>query len=167
MTVEEFKTSDQKLVLEDYFAGHTRAWGLFEDRLGNVRREFVVDIEGVWDGKQLVLTERFVYSDGERETRVWTLEKTGPDTYTGSTDNVIGEALGRTAGNAFNWKYDFNLQVGDSTWKVNFNDWMFLQPNGVLLNKATVSRWGIKIGTVFISFQKPAISNVARAAQAA
>jgi len=154
MTVDEYLNSEQKLVLEDYFSGHTRAWGLFEDRLGNVRREFVVDIEGTWDGNNLVLTEQFVYADGERETRVWTLEKTAPDTYTGSTDNVIGDAVGRTAGNAFNWQYDFNLLVGDSTWKVHFNDWMFLQPNGVLLNKATISRWGFKIGTVFISFQK-------------
>lgn len=161
MTVDEYQDSSQKLVLEDYFAGHTRAWGLFEDRLGNVRREFVIDIEGVWDGEQLTLTEDFVYSDGERETRVWTLDKTGHDTYTGSTDNMIGDATGRVAGNAFNWQYDFNLRVGDGTWKVNFNDWMFLQPNGVLLNKATVSRWGLKIGTVFISFRKQGLSEAA------
>lgn len=154
MTIEEYKESGPKLILEDYFAGQTRAWGLFEDRNGNVRREFIVDIEGTWDGEQLVLTEDFVYSDGEREQRIWTLTKTGPDSYTGSTENVIGEATGRTAGNAFNWKYDFNLQVGDSNWKVHFDDWMFLQSNGVLLNKATVSRWGIKIGTVFLSFKK-------------
>lgn len=167
MTVDEYQNSDQKLILEDYFSGHTRAWGLFEDRLGNVRREFVVDIEGEWNGSQLILTEHFVYSDGERETRVWTLDKTGPDTYAGSTDNLVGEAVGRTAGNAFNWQYDFNLKVGDSTWKVHFNDWMFLQDDGVLLNKATVSRWGIRIGTVFISFQKPPAWNAATATKAA
>ena len=154
MTIDEYKESGPELVLEDYFDGQTRAWGLFEDRLGNVKREFVVDIEGTWDGEQLVLTEDFVYSDGEREQRIWTLTKTGADSYTGSTENVVGEATGRTAGNAFNWKYDFNLQVGDSKWKVHFDDWMFLQSNGVLLNKATVSRWGIKIGTVFLSFKK-------------
>ena len=154
MTVDEYDNASQSLVLEEYFAGKTRAWGLFEDRMGNVRREFVVDIEGHWDGKTLTLKEDFVYSDGERETRTWTLIKTGPDTYSGSTENIIGDAVGRVAGNAFNWQYDFNLKVGDSFWKVHFNDWMFLQHDGVLLNKATVSRWGLKIGTVFISFNK-------------
>ena len=59
------------------------------------------------------------------------------------------------AGNAFHWKYDFNLKVGDGYWKVKFDDWMFMQPNGVLLNKATVTRWGFELGTVFLSFSKP------------
>jgi hypothetical protein len=119
-----------------------------------VRREFSVEIEGEWDGETLVLTEDFFYSDGETEQRIWELRKTGRNTYVGWTENAVGEATGRAAGNAFNWQYDFNLRVGDSIWKVHFDDWMFLQPNGVLLNKATVSRWGIRIGTVFISFQK-------------
>ena len=154
VTVDQFSNAERTLALEEYFLGHTRAWGLFEDRFGNVRREFVVDIEGKWDGKLLTLKEDFVYSDGERESRVWTLEKTGDDTWSGTTDNVVGLATGRTAGNAFNWTYDFNLKVDDSVWKVHFNDWMFLQPNGVLLNKATITRWGLKLGTVFISFSK-------------
>ena len=157
VTVDHFSGAEPKLVLEEYFLGHTKAWGLFEDRFGNVRREFVVDIEGTWDGKLLTLKEDFVYSDGERERRVWTLEKTGPDTWSGTADNVVGSAAGRAAGNAFNWHYDFNLKVNDSAWKVHFDDWMFLQPNGVVLNKATVTRWGLKLGTVFISFHKKAL----------
>lgn len=158
-TVREAECSGRgpTLVLEEYFAGHTRAWGFFEDRAGRVRREFVAEIDGDWDGRRLTLTERFVYSDGEEETRVWELEKTGPDTYAGSTSDVVGDAVGRTTGNSFNWKYDFRLPVGGSVWKVHFDDRMFLQPNGVLLNRATVSRWGVRIGTVFISFQKQAL----------
>lgn len=154
MNVEDFANGQPELVLENYFDGKTRAWGLFEDRNGKVRREFVVDIDGVWDGDTLTLDEDFIYSDGETENRVWTLKKTGDNTYTGTTANAVGQASGESSGNAFNWKYDFNLVVGDSTWKVHFDDWMFLQPNGVLLNKAEVSRWGFKLGTVFLSFQK-------------
>ena len=67
---------------------------------------------------------------------------------------AVGEAVGTTAGNAFHWKYDFNLIVGGDTWRVHFDDWMFLQPGGVLLNRATVSRWGITLGTVFLSFER-------------
>jgi hypothetical protein len=154
MKIEEFASATPELVLEEYFDGKTRAWGLFEDRNGKVRREFVVDIEGTWDGELLTLDEDFVYSDGETENRLWTLRKTGPDTYAGTTENAVGEATGIRAGNAFNWSYDFNLRVGDGTWKVHFDDWMFLQPDGVLLNKAEITRWGIKLGTVFLSFRK-------------
>jgi len=154
MSVDDFKDSGPALVLEDYFEGETRAWGLFEDRTGIVRRQFVVDISGRWDGTTLILDEDFRYSDGETENRLWTITKTGPNEYVGETAEAVGTAVGKTAGNAFRWEYDFNLKVGDSAWKVHFDDWMFLQPNGVLLNKATVSRWGLKIGTVFLSFTK-------------
>jgi hypothetical protein len=128
---------------------------MFEDRFGVIQRQFVVDLNGTWDGETLTLREDFVYDDGEEETRIWVLRKTSDTTYEGTTDNVIGVAEGTINGNAFNWKYDFNLAVGDSIWKVKFDDWMILQPDGVLLNKATVTRWGIKLGTVFISFTKP------------
>jgi hypothetical protein len=154
MSIDEFESEGPAFVLEEFFEGKTRARGLFEDRLGAIRRQFVVDITGQWDGKTLILTEDFLYNDGETETRQWTITKTGPNSYRGTTNQAIGYAVGKAAGNAFNWEYDFNLEVGDSTWKVHFNDWMFLQPDGAMLNKATVSRWGFKIGTVFLSFDK-------------
>jgi hypothetical protein len=157
MKIEDFSQTEPAFVLEEYFEGQTTAWGLFEDRFGNVQRQFVVDIDGQWDGKTLILREDFVYDDGETETRVWTITKTGDNSYEGETENAIGTAKGSLAGNAFHWAYGFNLKVGDGYWKVNFDDWMFLQPDGVLLNKAKITRWGLTLGTVFLSFSKPAV----------
>lgn len=156
MNVEDFAKDSPEFVPEEYFQGRTLAKGLFVDLLGNVRREFGVTIDGTWDGTKLRLNEDFVYSDGETENRVWTLARTGDFTYSGDTANAIGTANGSRRGNAFNWKYDFNLKVGDDFWKVKFDDWMFLQPDGTLLNIATITRWGIKLGTVYLSFKKPA-----------
>jgi len=155
MNIDEFEQAGPEFVLEDYFQGRTMAWGLFEDRFGRVQRQFVVEIDGEWDGTTLVLNEDFVYNDGEKENRVWSITSTGENTYEGETANAIGKARGVRQGNAFHWTYDFNLKVGDGYWKVAFDDWMFLQPDGVLLNKAEVTRFGIKMGTVFLSFSKP------------
>lgn len=154
MTVDDFQNSGPPLILEDYFSGKTRAWGLFEDRFGNVQRQFVVDIDGSWDGTTLTLDEDFIYNDGATENRVWKIQKTDENSYLGTTQQAVGEASGKLAGNAFHWEYDFELNVGEGVWKVHFNDWMFLQSDGVLINKATVTRWGIKLGTVFLSFRK-------------
>ncbi|WP_281501740.1 DUF3833 domain-containing protein [Kordiimonas laminariae] len=154
MNVQDFKSNQPDFVLEEYFQGSTKAVGLFEDRFGNVRTQFTVDITGNWDGKTLTLKEDFQYLDGSTEFRQWDIQKTGPATYSGTTQQTIGVAEGMISGNAFNWKYKFNLKVGDSIWKVKFDDWMFLQPDGTLLNKATVYRWGFKIGTVFLTFTK-------------
>jgi len=160
MHIDEFQKTQPEFVLEEYFQGHTVAWGLFEDRFGRVQRQFVVEINGTWDGTTLIINEDFVYNDGETENRIWTVVKTGDSTYVGETENSIGQALGESQGNAFHWAYDFNLKVGDSSWKVGFDDWMFLQPDGVLLNKAVVTRWGFKIGTVFLAFSKAAKPSV-------
>jgi hypothetical protein len=162
MTTDKFANTQPELLIEEYFEGRTMAWGLFEDRFGTVQRQFAVTIDGEWDGTTLVLNEDFVYSDGETENRVWTLTKTDDMNYTGSTENSIGMATGTRSGNSFNWKYDFNLKVGDGYWQVKFDDWMFLQPDGVLLNKATVTRWGFKLGTVYLSFRKPEVEAAAR-----
>ncbi|MED5358073.1 MAG: DUF3833 family protein, partial [Pseudomonadota bacterium] len=66
MKPTDFYGTTPQLRIEEYFAGHTRAWGIFEDRFGNLRRQFVVNIDGKWDGETLVLDEHFLYSDGEK-----------------------------------------------------------------------------------------------------
>ncbi|MEC7650029.1 MAG: DUF3833 domain-containing protein, partial [Pseudomonadota bacterium] len=154
MKPTDFSGTTPQLRIEEYFAGHTRAWGIFEDRFGNLRRQFVVDIDGKWDGETLVLDERFLYSDGEKDRRVWTIRKIDAHRYEGQAADVIGVAFGEAHGNALNWQYDMDLKVGEGTLRVHFNDWMFLQESGVLVNRARVSKFGIEIGEVTLFFQK-------------
>ena len=154
MQPEQFAAAEPKLRVEEFFLGKTRGWGIFEDRFGNLRRQFVVDIDGAWQGEVFVMSERFRYSDGETQERVWRITQHGADGYRGRAADVIGEAEGIAAGNALNWRYDLNLKVGDDTWRVAFDDWMFLQPDGILLNRARMSKLGIEIGEVTLVFQR-------------
>ena len=161
MKLSDFENTTPTLRLEDYFAGGSRAWGVFEDRFGTVKRQFTVDINGDWDGEKLVLTEDFVYDDGETETRIWTIRPDGPSTYVGSADGVVGEARGAVAGQALNWTYEFDLKLKDSTIRVTFDDWMWLQPDGVLINRAIVKKFGFEVGRATIFFKKVAEEAVA------
>ena len=135
------------------------AYGQFQDVFGTVRRSFVVTIQGDWDGERLRLQEDFVYEDGATEQRVWTLTKTGDDTWTGTAPGVIGVARGVEQDNRFNWKYEIDLPIpsvdGTSeTMRVTFDDWMWLQTDNRLFNRAYVKRYGFDIGDVIISFEK-------------
>ncbi|CAE7173282.1 unnamed protein product [Symbiodinium microadriaticum] len=154
MKPEQFDGREPRLLIEDYFAGNTRAWGIFEDRFGTLRREFVVDIEGTWDGDTLTLVEDFVYSDGETQQRIWTIRKLDAHRYEGTAADVIGAAEGVSYGNALNWSYTLALPIGESVWNVRFDDWMFLQADDVLVNRAKVSKFGLEIGEVTIFFRK-------------
>jgi hypothetical protein len=158
MNLDDFKGTSPKLLIEEYFQGKTEAWGVFYDRFGNLRRQFTVSIEGTWDSerKTLTLVEDFIYSDGETEQRVWTIKKSADGSYEGRADGVVGVASGRSNGRAFYWTYDFNLLVGDDTWKVRFEDWMILQDDAVMFNRATLSKLGIRLGEVSIFFRKSA-----------
>ena len=153
MQPEDFKDTGPKLKIEEYFLGETRAWGIFEDRFGKLRRQCVVDIMGTMDGDELVLDERFDYADGEKDRRVWRIRKLDEHNYEGRADDIIGVAKGVSYGNALNWSYDLDLQIGDNSLRVHFNDWMFLQPDGVLMNRARVTKWGFDIGEVTLMFK--------------
>ena len=156
MDIQDYQNTTPELRIENYFQGNTQAWGIFQDRFGKIRRKFSVDITGEWDENQqtLKLVEDFDYDDGEKEQRVWTINKTGENTYTGTADGVIGQAQGQSSGNAFNFKYTFNLPVEGKIWRVTFDDWMYLQDENILFNKATIRRWGIRLGDVYIFFDK-------------
>ena len=155
--------NDRAFNLEEFFAGDFVAYGRFQDVLGTVRRQFVVTIEGDWDGEQLRLVEDFVYEDGSIEQRIWTLRKTGPvvadQTWEGTAPGVIGAAIGREQGDRFNWQYEIDLPVPSAdgpteTLRVEFDDWMWQQTDDRLLNIAYVKRFGFDIGQVVISFEK-------------
>ncbi|MGB2098038.1 MAG: DUF3833 family protein, partial [Candidatus Puniceispirillales bacterium] len=65
---------------------------------------------------------------------------------------VIGEARGHIDGNALIWRYKFALPVGRRLITIRFDDVMVLQTDGVLINRARLTKWGIWVGDVLISF---------------
>lgn len=153
MNIEQYEDSEPAFILEEYFDGRLEAWGIVEGRSGKIMREFKVTIDGDWDGETLTLDEDFVYSDGSTERRVWRITKTGPNTYEGRADDVVGVATGVSAGNALNWRYLLDLKTSSRTFRLGLDDWMYLQPDGVLLNRATMRWFGIRVGEITIAFK--------------
>ena len=71
MKPTDFKDQKPRLIIEDYLSGNVKAWGLLQDRSGKVTRQFSADLNGKWDGKQLILDEKFNWTDGEIQKRQW------------------------------------------------------------------------------------------------
>jgi hypothetical protein len=161
MKPEDTPVREPRFRIEEYFPGRTRAWGIFQDRFGRLRRQFTVDIDGTWDGEILTLVEDFIYDDGKTEQRTWTIRRNGTQGYKGTAEGVIGAAEGKCCGNALNWRYRFALRIGTRTWNVAFDDWMFLQEDGVMINRAAVSKFGVELGEVTIAFRKDCVEPAA------
>lgn len=153
--IADYAAGDPPMALEEYFDGRLTATGVFQDRFEDVRRAFTVEIEGDWDGEVLTLVEDFDYEDGSTERRIWTLTKTGDATWEGRADGVVGVATGEVRGNAFNFRYSFDLKRPDGdTLRVDFDDWMFRLSERDVVNRAYVSKYGVDIGTLSIFFRK-------------
>ena len=152
--VEQYRAEQPALDLKTYLNGTLDAWGMFQGRSGEVQKRFHVVIDAKWTGDTGVLDEKFKWSDGTDTRRVWTLVKQPDGTFRGTADDVVGEATGQARGNAFNWKYTLALPVDGKVWNVEFDDWMYLMDGRVMLNTAVMSKWGVRLGEVTLSFVK-------------
>ena len=152
--INDYTAEKPVLELRDYFNGTLDAYGVFTDRSGKVVKRFTVVMKGTWTGDDGVLDEDFFYSDGTVQKRIWRLKHLGNGKYSGTADDVVGIANGQQSGNAFYWTYTLALPVDGKVYDVQFDDWMYLMTDKVMLNKATMSKFGWRLGEVTLSFTK-------------
>ena len=152
--VEQYRAEQPLLDLKTYLNGTLEAWGMSQGRSGEVKKRFQVVIDARWKGDTGVLDEQFKWSDGTTSRRIWTLVKQADGTFRGTADDVVGEAIGEVAGNALRWRYVLALPVDGKVYNVDFDDWMFLMDEQVMLNRSLMSKWGFRLGEVTLSFHK-------------
>jgi len=152
--VTDYQEEKPILVLEDYFNGELVAHGIFTDRKGQVKKRFIVDIVASWKDGIGTLDESFRYSDGTTSRRIWTLKKITDNHYTGTAADVVGEAKGQVAGNAFHLEYVMAIEVDGTTYHVTFDDWMYLMDDKIMLNRSVMKKFGFRLGEVTLSFTK-------------
>ena len=160
--MEQFKNNTPKLDLFSFFEGNTVAYGIFEDRFGNLKRQFRVNISGTIIDDKLTLDEDFLYDDGEKDKRVWKIKKITEEdkiTYEGQAEDIEGTATGSISGNTLNWSYDIYLNIKGSNIKVHFNDWIYKQSENLAINRAYVSKFGINIGSVTLVFLRGQVAD--------
>ncbi|OYU42587.1 MAG: hypothetical protein CFE44_23150 [Burkholderiales bacterium PBB4] len=152
--VASYANDKPALDLQQYFNGTLDAYGVFTDRSGSVVKRFTVVMRCSWTGNEGVLDEDFTYSDGSTQKRIWHLTRLADGRYTGRADDVVGEAQGQVRGNTFYWTYTLSLPVEGRVIEVQFDDWMYLMNDKVMLNKATMRKFGVRLGEVTLSFSK-------------
>ncbi len=154
MKPEDYKDTKPIINIEEYFQGNIKAWGMLQGRSGEVKRQFVADMKGEFDGENLILDETFIWNDGEKQKRRWIIKKTGDHTYEGTAPDVAGVAKGAAYGSAFKFEYKLLIPYKNKKIKVKFDDWIFMQDQKTAINKATLSKFGFKVGELTVFFKK-------------
>ena len=152
-TLDEYEGGKPELFLEQFFSGQLEAYGIVQDRSGKVVRRFHADIVGKWEENRGVLDEKFVFADGELQQRCWRLVKEG-SYYSGTAADVAGKATGQVKGHALNWRYTLQVPVGENVWDIQLNDWMYLVDEENLINRASMSKFGIEVGEITLFIKK-------------
>lgn len=147
-SVQDYARETPKLDLRRFLSGDLTAQGLFTDRSGRVVKRFSVKMTGRWEGERGTLEEDFTYSDGSHQRRVWQLQDLGGGRWRGTAGDVVGEAQGEVAGNAFRFNYTLALPVDGRVWEVQLDDWMFLMDERTVLNRSAMTKFGIHLGDV-------------------
>ncbi|MEZ5922903.1 MAG: DUF3833 family protein [Hyphomicrobiaceae bacterium] len=149
------KQSDSRLFeLTSFLEGRTRAWGVFEDRFGRVRRRLAVHMHGHWRDGVFVLDERFEYDGDAVETRTWLVEPLGEGHFRATCPDCVGEATGACSTDSVRMTYRFRLNLESREVVVSFDDRLYRIGDTMAVNRAKMSKWGVKLGELSLFFQR-------------
>ena len=140
--------------LLSWLEGRTLAEGVFEDRGGRVRRRFTVELNGTAEANALRLNERFIFDNGERQERTWVLTRGPGRIFTGRAEDSVSEAHGRFDEGVAYLSSKLWLKVGKRKIAMHFDDAFYPAGAGLVLNRSTMSKWGIRLGQILIQFRK-------------
>lgn len=152
--VDDYAAARPVLDLRDYLCGPLIASGLFFGLSGRVERRFTVDMVGRWNGNRGTLDERFRYDDGETGERRWALAFAEDGSFVASAHDVEGTAAGAQAGNAAAMRYRLRVPRAAGEIVVGMEDWFYLMEDGTLINRARMSKFGIKVGELVVTFRR-------------
>jgi Protein of unknown function (DUF3833) len=140
--------------LTTFLFGTSTARGVFEDRFGRLRRRFDVKLHGSWQDGVFKLEEQFVYDDGSVEQRVWWVKPVAADRFEARCDDCIGVAAGTCTTDIIRMSYLFRLRLPSRVIAATIDDRFYRVTAQTAINRATVRKWGIRIGEITLVFER-------------
>jgi hypothetical protein len=138
--------------IKNFFLGKSKGSGVITI-FGKVQGIFKVEMLGRMQGSELILTENFTYNSGNKQQRQWNFTFSNNDeTIIGTANDIIGKAKGFQKNNIVQLKY--RLKIEDKNLTLNFTDRLWFVDENTLLNKASIHKFGIKIGEIVAGFEK-------------
>lgn len=153
-TMEKFSRESPKMVPEQFFAGRTHSWGVFEMAKGAPTQVLTTKTVGVPTKDGLRFEQELRFS-GKQMHRSWLVRKVGEDRYLATGTGIVGVAHGETSGNVFHLDFTLDALPGNPLGRVRMSQWMYLQQDGrTLVNRGTMTKAGIVVAQVSEQFQK-------------
>ncbi|MFK7744300.1 MAG: DUF3833 domain-containing protein [Roseobacter sp.] len=142
---EDYEDENPSFDVRKHLNGPILCEGVIYGPLGRVSSRFVADFDASWDGDTGIMKERFEYDDGSVQEREWRLTLTGNGKIRATAPDVVGEGEGRQSGSSVLLRYNIRLPEASGGHVLNTIDWMYMTPNGTIMNRSQFRKFGIKV----------------------
>ncbi len=138
------------VTLDQAFVGRKRGAGVFRVPLTGDERRFTALLNGRLSqgGQRLTIVEDFVYDDGQKNRLTWVFDRAEPGKWVGRREDTVGTATAIEENGEVRLAYTADFASDTSVTRLGFADVIYLRDDGVLVNDAVVTRYGIPVGTV-------------------
>ena len=151
VSIEDYDSQTPAFAPEEFFSGFLTAHGVVKDFKGRAIRHFSADINACWRDGIGTLDEQFIFDDGERQERVWTLRPLGSGNYVATAGDVVGEGAASWRGNAFFLDYVLQLELESGPFSVRIDDRMYRVADHVVINESRMKKWGFTVGEILLT----------------
>ena len=140
--------------LRSHLIGPSVCVGVIYGPTGRVTSRVVGDFQAEWDGNRGVMKEHFTYCNGEEVHREWNLQLGNDGRIRATASDVIGEGEGIQSGPSVQLKYKYKLPETQGGHVLDTTDWMYLAPNGTIVNRSQFRKFGIKVAELVATMRR-------------
>ncbi|MEP6668590.1 MAG: DUF3833 family protein [Chthoniobacter sp.] len=138
-----------------FFTGHTRSWGVFENRQGEATEIIRTETSGRVVNGELRMEQDLYFSKRAHQHRSWRMRRVDAHHFEATANDLIGTARGDARGNTFVWTFTLATKPGNPLYNVSMTQRMYLQPDGrTMINRDTIRKFGVIVAEVTEQFRK-------------
>jgi len=131
--------------MREVFNGPIECEGVIYGPTGRVASRFEADFVATWDGNVGVVDEEFRYDSGAVQHRQWTFTMGNDGSIKAEAPDLVGVGSGQQAGSAVKLNYNIKLTDEAGGHVLKTTDWMYMTPNGNVVNRSQFRKFGIKV----------------------
>lgn len=151
---QDYANSTPAFDLREHLNGPIICEGVIYGPLGRVTSRFVGQFHAEWTGHRGVMREHFVYDSGATQDREWRLELDETGRIKAEADDLVAPGHGQVRGAAVELHYRIKLPDDAGGHVLDTVDWMYLAPNGTVVNRSQFRKFGIPVAELVATMRR-------------
>ena len=151
--VDDYGDGHPPFDLRRHLAGRLICEGAIFGPAGRVTSTFIAYFDAKWTGNVGVIDEEFLYDDGEKQQRQWTITLAEDGTFTAKAPDVPGIGKGAQTGAAVLLRYPIRIPERGGGYVLKAFDCMYLTEEGTIINRSQFRKFGIRVAELVASIR--------------